>query len=163
MAKTGFEKATSKMFGDFGSPVRVAQPQAGGRPSREERERMREEAEEAVRHEAEEQRAQERRQVLQDLVDMNVLPAGSKEGGSGVQGGVEVKMEAMLAEGRGEEKRGRGRPPKGERGKDCVLMNFRVGVDFRQKLKVMAAEQGKSVLDLFDEAFVLLFEKYGLN
>lgn len=148
MGKTGFEKATSKMFKDFGPSVQIAQPGAGERVSREERERMRSEADSAARRDSEEKRAEERRQVIQDLVDMNVLPAGDR------------KVEEAEPEAPAQPKQGRGRPAKSAEPVEYVLMNFRVTSDFRQRLKVMAARQGRPVADLFDEAFGLLFDKY---
>lgn len=147
MGKTGFEKATSKMFGDFGSAVRIAVPEAGRRPSKEERERMREEVAEADSRKEREERVREQKDLVQTLVDMKVIPPASLP-------------EAAAPEVE-ESRRGRGRPAKNPEVEEYVLMNFRVGADFRQRLKVMAAQEGKSVTALFDEAFALLFEKYG--
>lgn len=153
MSKTGFEKATSKMFGEYGAPVRIAQPSGGGRLSREEREKMREEAENAVLSEEGEQREKERREIVRTLVDMNVIrPDGGEaalEGGRG-----ETGPEAEEA------RQGRGRPQKNPDVAEYVLMNFRVPVSFRQRIKVVAAERGKSMTDLFEEAFSPLLEKY---
>lgn len=143
MGKTGFDKATSKMFGEFGSSVKISEGNAGSRLSREERERMREEEEEKERSREREQRDEERRQLVKDLVDLNVIKPEEPAGGAAVV-----------------EKQGRGRPLKNSEVGEHVLMNFRVGKDFRQKLKVMAAQQGCTVVDLFDEAFGLLFKKY---
>lgn len=150
--KTGFEKATSKMFGDFGPKVEIASPDAGGRLSREERERLRREAERADEMKVEERKDEERRKVLRDLVDMKVLRP--EEASGGAQG--EVAAEPAPKEAA----QGRGRPPKNPGVTDYVLMSFRVEPAFRQRLKVMAAGQGRPVADLFDEAFGLLFEKY---
>lgn len=148
--KTGFEKATSKMFKDFGPSVQIAQPGAGERVSREERDRMRSEADSAARRDSEEKRAEERRQVIQDLVDMNVL----------LVNGDRTPEVVVSEEAPAQPKQGRGRPAKSAEPVEYVLMNFRVTLDFRQRLKVMAARQGRPVADLFDEAFGLLFEKY---
>ena len=148
MAKTGFEKATSKMFGDFGSSVKVAQPGGGERLSREERERMRKEAEAEALEEAKAEKSTEQREIIKTLVDMNVIP-----------------KEKKLPQKRGAQapRQGRGRPAKDPDGGPYVLMNFRVTEEFRTKVKVTAAEQGRQVLDLFTEAFGLFFEKYHIR
>lgn len=148
MAQTGFEKATKKMFGDFGPAVKIAQPGAGERLSREERDRMREDAEQSEKKEAEEQRQQERKEVIQTLVEMKVIPAQEEPAKPS-------EPEPVV-----EEKQGRGRPLKNPDVTDYVLMNFRVSAEFRQRIKMMAAEQARSVTDVFEEAFSLLFEKY---
>ena len=156
MGKTGFDKATAKMFGSFSSGgVKIAQPGAGERMSKEERESMREAVKAAEQQEEKEHRAEERRQVLKDLADMNLLSKeGARERGErpSVQQQPQAAAEAPTQQ--------RGRPPKNPEVKEYVLMNFRVPVDYRQKLKVMAAEQDKSVLELFEEAMTLLFQKY---
>ena len=151
MAKTGFEKATSKMFGDFGSSVKVAQAGGGERPSREERERMRREAEAAAEEEAKAEKSAEKREIIKTLVDLNVIPQ---------QGGEAASSPAPEAQA---PRQGRGRPAKDPDGGPYVLMNFRVTEEFRTKVKVTAAEQGRQVLDLFTEAFGLLFEKYHIR
>lgn len=152
MAKTGFEKATSKMFGDFGSSVKVAQPGGGERLSREERERMRKEAEAEALEEAKAEKSAEQREIIKTLVDMNVIP---QQGGEASP--AEKVPEAQAP------RQGRGRPAKDPDGGPYVLMNFRVTEEFRTKVKVTAAEQGRQVLDLFTEAFGLFFEKYHIR
>lgn len=110
MGKTGFEKATSKMFGDFGSSVTIAQPDVNAGPlSREQRDRMR---------------------------------SGGSPAPEPVQEG-----------------QGRGRPQKNPEVSKYVLMNFRVSEEFRQRIKVMAAQEGRSVTDIFEDAFELYFSK----
>ena len=160
MGKTGFEKATAKMFGSFGPAVRIAESGgAGERLSREERERMRREAAES---EEREQRSKEREEIVRTLVDMKVIPSGG-EGGEGKAGAEAVKEEPAVREApsAAEEGKGRGRPLKNPEVGEYVLMNFRVDAEFRQRLKMMAVGQGRSVISLFEEAFELLFEKYG--
>ena len=149
MGKSAFEKATSKMFSESGPAVRIATPGVGERLSKEQRERMREDAEKAER----EQKEQERKEMVKTLVDMKVIPAADVG-----ENMVKDEPKAVV-----EEKRQRGRPEKNPDVDKYVLMNFRVGDSFRQKLKVMAAEEGKSILSLFEEAFNLLFEKYGVK
>lgn len=163
MANTGFEKATRKMLGGDGPGVRIAQPEGGVRVSRVERERMREEVERREREAEEGKRAQERRQVLQDLVDMNVLPQDGGAGASPSGAGAAPRQDAAAEAGPGENGKGRGRPLKNPDVKEYVLVNFRVPSDFRQRIKIVAAQQGRSVADIFEEALGLFFEKYGLG
>lgn len=155
MSKTGFEKATSKMFADHGTTVQIASPGGGQRLSREERERMREEAEKAAAEEDREKRETQRREVIETLKEMNVILPGGNDGSVAQEPEAASQVEAE------EEKQGRGRPLKNPEVKEYVLMNFRVPADFRQRLKVLAAEEGRSLTELFEEAFVPLLEKYG--
>lgn len=59
----------------------------------------------------------------------------------------------------GGELRGRGRPRSADAPVNPVLMNFKVEADFRQRVRVLAADEGVSISSLFYEAFDLLFEK----
>lgn len=152
MGKTGFEKATSKMFGDFGSSVRVAQPSGGERLSREDRERMRREAESEAQEQAQEQKSEEQRQIIKTLMDMNVLPANA---------GAAPEASAEGTEGKVQEKQGRGRPPKDPGVTKYVLVNVRIPEKLRTRLKVMSAELGVSVTDLFVEGIDFVLGKYG--
>lgn len=155
MSKTGFAKATSKMFAEPGASVQIATPGGGRRPSKAERDIMRKEADRAALEEAGEMRENERRAIINTLKEMNVIPSGAGEGS-----GKSVHEESSAEEVQ-EEKQGRGRPVKNPEVKEYVLMNFRVPADFRQRLKVLAAEEGRSLTELFEEAFVPLLEKYG--
>lgn len=146
MGKSSFDKATAKMISSAPA-VRIASPGVGERMSREERERMREAAELEERREAEEQRAQDRKEIVKTLVDMKVIPQGPAEVAEPVQE---------------EPKAGRGRPLKDNGGEAQVMMNFRVGEGLRQRIRMMSAEQGRSILSLFEEAFSMLFEKYNV-
>ena len=161
MGKTGFEKATAKMFPDFGPSVKVVSPEGDGRRmDREERARLREEME---RSEAEgegrdeDRRARDRKELLKDLVALNVLPKEGAEaparGGEGADGGV-VEQEA---------RRRPGRPSKSAEAVDYVMMNFRVDADFRRRFKSVAVMQGRPMQDLFEEAVGMLFEKYNVQ
>lgn len=161
MGKTGFEKARAKMFPDFGPSVKVVSPDGEARRmSREERERLREEVErsgvEGERSD-EDRRARERRELINDLVEMNVLPKEGAEaparGGEGADGGVEVP----------EARRRPGRPSKSDGAVDYVIMNFRVDAEFRRRFKSVAVMQGRPMQELFDEAVGMLFEKYNVQ
>ena len=161
MGTNGFEKATSKMLGKLGSPVRIAQPVSEARPDRDERERMRREEEEKERGELERQRDEDRKRVLQDLVELNVIKAGG-EGGDAGPSGPGTGQPAVTEEPEVREPaRGRGRPPKNPEVEEYVGVTFRVTPDFRRRLRLMSAGQGRSATALFEEAFDLLFAKYG--
>lgn len=152
MGKTGFEKATSKMFGDFGTSVRIAQSGGGERLSREDRERLRREAEGA----AQEQKSEEQqRQLIKTLVDMKVIPAST---------GADVPEEGTVrpAEKPGAATRqGRGRPLKDPEVGKYVLLNFRIPEELRTRLKVLSAELGVTMIELFEEGLDLVMQKYG--
>ena len=161
MGKTGFEKATAKMFPDFGPSVKVASPEGEGRRmTREERERLREEVERSgVEGERSDEgrRARERKEIIKELVELNVIPKEGAEvparGVEGADGGVEAP----------EARRRPGRPSKSDGAVDYVIMNFRVDADFRRRFKSVAVMQGRPMQELFDEAVGMLFEKYNVQ
>lgn len=138
MAKTALQKASGKMFGDFGPSVPVASPSGGGRMSPEERERIEKEAEKA--------RGEQERRKAEEI--LSVEAAGADE----------AKQQPAT-----ESKPRRGRPSVRNTDEQLVFMNFRVPADFRQKVKVMAAQQGVTAQELFDEAFAMLFKRHGLS
>lgn len=160
MSSNGFDKATSKMLG---SSVRIASPVTGGRMGREERERMRREAEDQEREAEASQRDEERKKVIRDLVELNMIrPAEAGAVAAEAEAGNAVPPEdAHEDAGAGADgKRGRGRPVKDPSIESYVGMSFRVPQGFRQRVKLLAVGRDCSVADLFDEAFGLLFAKY---
>lgn len=140
MAQNPFKKATDKMFsgyGGFSSGIQIAEPSAG------EQRVTREELESEVKE------------------NQPAVETGSHEG----QQESQAQQPQVVAQAPAEEERqqGRGRPLKDPGVEKYVLMNFRVSADFRQKFKVMAAEQGRSITELFEEGMQLLFGKYGVE
>lgn len=130
MGKTGFEKASEKMFGRFSGGVSIAQPAAEGRMSSEERKRFEE--------------------------SVAAAPASLAESAP-VPSQPQSPQDASRVE---EEPRGKGRPRKDTTPVNPVFMNFRVEEEFRQKIKEFAVERRVPIVELLHEAFELLFEKY---
>jgi len=155
----------------LGSSVRIASPVSGERMGREERERMRREEEAREREVEASQRDEERRKVIRDLVELNVIKPAEAGVAAAEAGAVDANApdanppEEVHAEAGGEPvaegKRGRGRPVKDPSVESYVGMSFRVPQVLRQRIKLLAAGRDCSVADLFDEAFGLLFDKYG--